>query len=166
MFNIGDLVVYSTHGVCQIEGVCEKTVAGVTRNYYELSPVNNEHELSISAPVEGQGTTILKLMNKDEAGDVLESFKIPMTENKDIRPHSYNKLVHSGDRKEIANIVNMLMRKKLQMEEDNKKLNRRDQDLLDMARGALFKELAISLDTSSNKIGETIVKMIKQEDVS
>lgn len=166
MFNIGDLVVYSTHGVCKIENICEKTIANMTRQYYELSPVNNEQQLTISAPVDGHGVTIQKLMDRDEAGTVLESFKLPTTETIDIRPNSYSKLVDSGDRIGIANTINNLMRKKREMAQNNKKLNRRDQDFLDMARGALFKELAISLDTSSNKINEKVVKMINQEDVS
>lgn len=167
MFNIGDLVIYSTHGVCKVDDICEKTVAGVTREYYELSPVKNEHALAISTPVNNTGVTILKLMDKEEAGDVLDTFKIPYTENVDIRrPNSYTKLVDTGDRKEVANVVNALMRKKMEMMQDNKKLNQRDQDFLDTAKSALFKELAISLDTSSNKINETVLSMIKQAEVS
>src|SRR5699024_12625309 len=93
-------------------------------------------------------------MDRDEAVTVLESFKLSTTETIDIRPNSYSKLVDSGDRIGIANTINNLMRKKREMAQNNKKLNRRDQDFLDMARGALFKELAISLDTSSNKRSE------------
>lgn len=28
MFNIGDLVVYSPHGICRVDDICEKTILG------------------------------------------------------------------------------------------------------------------------------------------
>jgi len=167
MFNIGDLVVYSKHGVCKIDDICKKTVAGMTRKYYELHPLNNEQELTISAPVDGLGIKIRKLMDKEEAGDVLDTFNFPYTESVDIRrPNSYTKLISTGDRTKIANVINALMRKKLKMKQDNKKLNQRDQDFLDTARGALFKELAISLNTTSTKINDKVLGMIRKTDVS
>jgi RNA polymerase-interacting CarD/CdnL/TRCF family regulator len=32
MFDIGDVIVYSEHGLCQVDDICEKTIAGVTRS--------------------------------------------------------------------------------------------------------------------------------------
>lgn len=166
MFNIGDLVIYSTHGVCKIDDISEKTIAGVTRKYYELHPVDDEHQLTISAPAGDDRVTILELMDSAEANDVLESFKNPSSKKVSHHPNSYTKLVDSGDRKEIADIINALLRKKWEMKQDNKKLNGRDQDLLDTAREGLFKELAISLDSSKEQINDTVVSMIKQEKIS
>ena len=37
MFNIGDMIIYSAHGVSKIDNICEKTFANVTRNYYEFA---------------------------------------------------------------------------------------------------------------------------------
>lgn len=171
MFSIGDLVIYSTHGVCKIDDICQKTVAGVTREYYELHPLGNEQEtqLTISTPVHNNEVTMLELMDEDEADDVLESFKNPvMKQYEDVskRHNAFAKLVDSGDRQELANVTNTLMRKKMEMLQDNKKLNQRDQDLLNAAQDTLFEELAISLDTNSKQINKTVVGMIKTEDVS
>ena len=39
MFNIGDVVMYSAHGVSKIDNICEKTYSNVTKTYYELHPL-------------------------------------------------------------------------------------------------------------------------------
>ncbi|MEH7306801.1 CarD family transcriptional regulator [Neobacillus drentensis] len=51
MFNNGDLVIYSAHGICKIDDICEKTIAGMTKTYYELHPLDHNHQLTISVPV-------------------------------------------------------------------------------------------------------------------
>lgn len=169
MFNIGDLVVYSTHGVCKIDDICEKTIVGMKKQYYELQPLENERELTISAPVHGKEISIMELVNSDEAQNILKIFKNPTIETENIypkHPNSYTKLVGSGDRKEIAVIVNALMRKEIEAEQNNKKLNKRDQDFLDVARDALFMELSISLDTSLEQLNDKVVGMVQTENIS
>ncbi|HLQ94898.1 MAG TPA: CarD family transcriptional regulator [Pseudogracilibacillus sp.] len=166
MFNIGDLVVYSTHGVCQIDDIYEQTIIGKTREYYKLHPVENDQHLTINAPVHGTGISIMELMDKQEAKDVLQVFSHPTKEDVNIQPATYTKLVDDGDRKEIASIINTLLRKQAEAEEDNKKLNGRDRDLLRTARSALFTELSISLDTSVEKINNKILTMVETEQVS
>src|SRR5699024_9374949 len=163
MFDIGDLVVYSTHGVCQIDDIYEQTIIGKTREYYKLHPVENEQHLTINAPVDGKGISIMEIMDEQEAKDVLQVFRKPSKEDVNIQPATYTKLVDDGDRKEIASIINTLLRKKVEVEEDNKKLNGRDRDLLRTARSALFTELSISLDISIEIINKKILKMVRPE---
>ena len=51
MFTIGDTIIYSVHGLCQIDDICEKTYSDVTRNYYVLHPLSQTN-LTISVPVD------------------------------------------------------------------------------------------------------------------
>ena len=39
MFNIGDVVIYSAHGISKIDNICEKPFSNVTKTYYELHPL-------------------------------------------------------------------------------------------------------------------------------
>lgn len=168
MFSIGDLVIYSTHGVCKITDISEKTIAGVTREYYDMHTVGIEHQMTISTPVHDNEVTMLELIGKDEANDVLKAFKNPMMEEYDNvskRQNAFAKLVDSGDRGKIADVINTLMRKQKEAEQNDKKLTESDRNLLNTARDSLFEELAISLNTSSKQINETVAEMI-QEDVS
>src|SRR5687768_17584421 len=127
MFNIGDLIIYSAHGICKIDDICEKTITGITRTYYELYPIDNIHQLKISIPVNNDKVVMHELVHKEEAGVVLESFKNPATtewiDNPNKRHNLYSKIVDAGDRKKIANVVNTLMRKKIETERNEKKFS-------------------------------------------
>lgn len=57
MLSIGDLIVYSSHGICRVEDICDQTYGGVTKKYYMLQPVDNDQNLTIHAPVESKQKT-------------------------------------------------------------------------------------------------------------
>jgi CarD family transcriptional regulator len=163
MYNIGDLVIYSAHGICEINDICDKTVSGISRSYYVLHPMDNKHQLTISIPVNNDKVAILDLIQKEESQEILESFKYPGVEwidKPNIRLQIYSEILNTGERKEIAKVINTLMRKKIDVELQDKKINEQDRKLLINAQNILFKELAISLDTSYEKINEMIISNI------
>jgi len=79
MFNIGELIIYSAHGICRVDDICEQKIGGKKRNYYKLHPVDDS-SLSISVPVESDKVAMLQLVNKEEAEELLESFREPGVE--------------------------------------------------------------------------------------
>lgn len=162
MFNIGDLIIYSTHGICQIDDICEKTYTDVTRTYYVLHPLEG-NPLTINIPVDNN-KALTELILKDEAEDILESFKHPgaeWIEKSTQRPQVYLDMVKTGNRKEISQIVNTLMRKKMEADLHEKKFPYRDTKLLSSIQKILFKEMAISLNTSFEDICNKATKLIK-----
>ncbi|MEH7123834.1 CarD family transcriptional regulator [Bacillus sp. JJ1773] len=164
MFNIGDLIIYSAHGICKIDDICEKTVAGITRPYYVLHPMENDHQLTISTPVDNDKVVMLELIRKEEANEILESFKDPgvkWIEHANMRYNDYCEIVNAGDRKEIAKVVNTLMRKKIEYELNEKKLYEQDRKLLNSTQNILFKELAISLNLTFDAVNEMVINLIK-----
>lgn len=164
MFNIGDLVIYSAHGICKINDICEKTFSGITKDYYVLNPMDNKHHLTISIPVNTDKVAILNLIDKDEAQDILDSFKYPGVEWYDkpnMRLQVYSDIIKNGERKEIARVINTLMRKKIETELHDKKQNEQDRKLMINTQNILFKELAISLNTSFEEINEMVIRLIK-----
>ncbi|RHW33938.1 CarD family transcriptional regulator [Neobacillus notoginsengisoli] len=165
MFNIGDLVIYSGHGICKIDDISDKTVLGMTRSYYVLYPIENKNQLTISTPVQSDNPAMLELVGKEEAVELLASFKdkgIKWINSHHSRRRRYENLINGADRQEVADIVNTLIRKKIELKRDDKQLYKQDRKLLDYAKSVLFKELAISLDTSVEKINKRIVNKIKK----
>lgn len=165
MFNIGDLIIYSAHGICKIDDICEKTVVGITKTYYVLHPIDNYNQLKISIPVTNDKVAMHELMCKEQTDEVLESFKNPATtewiDNPNKRQNLYSKIVDTGDRRDIANVVNMLMRKKLETERNEKKFSERDCKLLNSIQNVLFMEFAISLNISFEEVTEMVTRLIK-----
>ena len=95
MFNIGDVIIYSAHGLCKIDNICEKTFSDVTRTYYVLHPLE-QLNLTISTPIDTDKVIMLKTLESEEAEDILQSFKQPGIERiQDIRKRAitYNGIV-------------------------------------------------------------------------
>lgn len=162
MFEAGDLIIYSGHGVCRIDSLSVKTISGVPKHYYELHPLSGA-KLKISIPVDSKSVLMLNLIERDVAEKIIESFKVPGIEwidKNNERHQTYAGIVSKGNRKEIAGIANTLMRKKHQAELDNKKFGSYDQKLLTSIQHILFNEMAISLETTYEAIFDRINQVI------
>ncbi|WP_453992886.1 CarD family transcriptional regulator [Bacillus nitroreducens] len=165
MFKIGDLVVYSSLGICKIADISEETYAGITRKYYVLHPIEDDN-LIIRNPVDNDKVLMVGIIDRDEAKEMLESFNRPgigWIEKANERTKMYNDIVMTGDRKGIAGIVNTLMCRKYEYEMNDKKLSEPDRRLLLHVQDILYKELAISLDTTFEKISKQVEKRIKKK---
>ncbi len=163
MFNIGDVVIYSAHGVSKIDNICEKTFSNVTKTYYELHPLEQTN-LMISTPVDNDKVVMLKIMDREEAEEILHSFQqngIDWVSNPRERIIQYKNVIKNGNRNEISKLVNTLMRHQIELKRDNKKLYEQDRRILDMTQNILFKELAMTLDTSVEKIHTEVSSMLK-----
>ena len=164
MFNVGDIIIYSAHGLCQIDDICEKTYGDTTRTYYVLHPLENS-KLIINIPIDSKQVVMQKVMKREEAEEILHSFQQPgieWIENARQRTKHYKSLVNTGDRKEIAKVAITLMRKKREATMDKKKLDDDDRVLLANIQNIMYKELAAALDTSYEEISNKVKHMISQ----
>lgn len=159
MHNVGELIIYSTHGLCRIEEICEKTYSEVTKTYYVLQPLNNT-KLKINIPTNSDKLNLIDLVEKDEAEEIIESFKfngIEWIEKNIHRTQFYTEIIKNGERREIANIINTMMRKKHETESNGKKFPSQDSKFLISLQNILFSELAISLNTNSEVISNQVI---------
>lgn len=159
MPQVGDLTIYQEHGICRVDEICDKTYGGKTKQYYVLRPLDDEHGLTINLPVESKKNLLLKLMNKEEAEEVLNSFYaegISWIEQNSERKQTYTKIINSGDRLKIAQVANTLLRRKKQAEADGKKLHKNDTEILDTIQSILYKEMAIALELSIGDVKSKI----------
>jgi CarD family transcriptional regulator len=165
MFNLGELIIYSGHGICKVDDICDKTYSGKTKTYYVLHPLENNHKLTISIPIDNEKVAMSKLMKRDEAEEILESFKLPgvdWVENNHTRIQLFHNIVKTGNRKEIAKVANTLTRKKYELEMKERKFGEQDNHLLTAIQNILFKELAITLSTTLDTIFDEVNRLIKE----
>ncbi len=168
MFNIGDIIFYSQHGLSKIDDICEKTFSNVTRTYYVIHPLEQSN-LTISTPVDNVKVVMLKRMEREEAEEILQSFKQPgMDWIEDLRQRKmkFQEILASGQRKEIAQTANALMRKNFELSQNKKRLYEQDNKLLHKIQNLLFKELAMALNTSIDEIIDQINDMIRSSSLS
>lgn len=162
MFKVGELIVHSEHGVCEIDNIIDKTYGGKTRTYYELHPIDN-NSLKISIPVNNDKVMMLEVMEKEEAIKIIESFKEPGVEwinDVKVRNKEYNKIIQSADRMNISKIVNTLIRKKLEASTNKKSFAEQDKKLLSKTKHILFEELALALDKSYGEIERKVKSLM------
>lgn len=165
MFNIGDLIIYSTHGICQIDDICDETVSGVTKKYYKLHPYESNHHVTIQTPVDNDKVLMLSMLQKEEASKIMEAFKQPSLEwntNPNMRLQDFSSIINTGERTEIAKVVNTLMRRKIEAKLQGRNLYERDHKLLNTTQTILFKELSLALDTTFEEINRMAVRLIKE----
>lgn len=165
MFTIGDHIIYSAHGLCRIDDIRDETISGVTKKYYKLHPLENTL-VTISTPVDNEKVVMLKLLQKEEALAIVESFKQDGAEwetQPNSRLKQYSELINSGDRLQIAKVVNTLMRKKFDAQIEKTTLYEPDYKLLNNTQIILFKELARALDTSFEEINKQINDLINSD---
>lgn len=165
MFKIGDQIIYSAHGICTIDDICEETVSGVTKNYYKLHPMGDKNRLTISTPVDNDKVVMLALLDKKEALEIMESFKSPgidWIEDSRARLQKYTGLMNSGDRQGIAKLVNTLIRKKIEAKEQEKKMYEKDHKIFNGAQTILFHELALALATTFEEVNLKATRLVKE----
>ncbi|WP_068676672.1 CarD family transcriptional regulator [Oceanobacillus sp. Castelsardo] len=163
MFKIGEMVIYSVHGVCVIDDICERTFRGETKSYYVMHP-KNDSSLIINVPVDNEKVSMLKTLEKEEAKELLQTFNEPgisWVQDVRLRYKKYSKLIQSGNRSDICNVVNTLMRKQNDAEKENKKLSVQDLKLLENIQDILFNDLALALDTTPEKISKKVHQIIQ-----
>lgn len=163
MFKVGDLIIYSIHGICRVDDICEKIFQDVRKDYYILHPIE-DNKLTISAPVDSDKINMLEIITEKEAEEVLESFKQPGIQWIDvdtIRNREYSEIVKRGNRREIVQVFNTLLKVKNKVEGNGRKFYGNDKDLFNNIQKILFGELAIALNSSFDEINKRVMNIIK-----
>ncbi|WP_245604614.1 CarD family transcriptional regulator [Paucisalibacillus globulus] len=136
------------HIELNLDDISDKTYGGKTRTYYVLHPIENA-QLSINIPVQNEKEIMMKVMDVEEAKEIIQSFNGPGIEwVLDVRQRNkeYNNFIQTGNRARISKIVNTLMRKKIETEYEKKHFTEQDKKLLVKTQHNLFEELAIALN--------------------
>ncbi|MFJ7731803.1 CarD family transcriptional regulator [Lysinibacillus sp. NPDC097231] len=162
MYNVGDVVIYSSHGLCSIEDICEQTFNDITKTYYVLKP-QNEPQLFIRIPVDNSQKRLRDIIKKEEALNILHSFTSPGVEWIEQSTHRLRfhlEIIKSGNRQKQANLLNTLLRKKLEYSATEKKFPNQEEKLLKSLQDTIFSEFSIALNKSSDEIYEYVLTQL------
>lgn len=159
MFQVGDLMIYSSQGMCRVEDICEKTMNGNTRMYYVLQPMESNFKMTIMTPVDNDKVSMLELLKIAEAEKIMEIFSGPAGEWPDHPTQRHKKFleaINSGDRMNIAHLVLSYLERETNPDANQNRMQDNDKKLLDNAKRILFKELAACYSCSVDTIRERI----------
>lgn len=144
MFEVNDVIIYGTQGVCQIVGIEEKAVSGVKKNYFVLKPIKDNGP-TIFAPVDNEYVLkkMCKLLTKKEIDSLIDSMpgKDPTwISNENERKEQYKRIIASGDHLELIMLIRALYAHKKAREADGRRLHMSDERFFKEAEQLLYDE--------------------------
>jgi len=162
MFSIGDKVFYGAHGVCIIQDIQEITFSGQQKNYYIL---HSYHDASIKLyhPVDAKNSKISPITTKDAAQVIMETFKNPPDvwhSRMNERTQHYQKVIESKNHIEIAQMINTILRKKIELEKEDKTLPNQDLLMLEQVTSIFSEEMAISFNITAKQVMDKVEAII------
>ncbi len=153
MFSIGDKIAHPMHGAGIIDGIDEKKINGITREYYILKmPVGG---MVVMIPVENCiEIGVRPIIDEQQADDIIESIaaiEIDMSQNWNRRYRENMLRIKSGDLVEVARVVKGLMAR-----DAERGLSTGERKMLRSAKQILISEIVLSKHSTYEEIEEQI----------
>lgn len=166
MFNVGDVVFYSTTGVCKVISIGEPALKGLPTHvdYYTLQPLSLNHREMIYVPVDTKA-----FMRPAIDGDTAQGFidmvddiqpQFPDTRNPKGIQDYYSALISSFETPKLLQVIVSLTTKKRENLAKNKHLNQTQTTFLRRAQEMVYNELAYALGKTSEEIATIIESKI------
>lgn len=145
-FKVGDNAVYPGHGVGEVTAVEVKEIFGTTQKFYSVKI--KESGMKVMVPANNVKSVGLRpIISKDDASKVIDILK-ERTSNSKIDNQTWNRRyreymdkIRTGSVFEIAEVLRDLFTLKVE-----KDLSFGEKNLLEQARGLLWKELKLAID--------------------
>lgn len=162
MYNINDVVVYGTEGICKITGITEMKFGGEKSEYYVLAPIEKE-ENTVYVPKNNEKVLrrMRKILTKDEANNLLDSLPAHTMEwipNDRERQAAYKDILLCGNPEDVFTMVHSLYQKQIEQTAIGKKLHASDERFLRDAERMLFNEIGYALQIKPQEVLSLILK--------
>jgi len=164
MYQVGDLVVYGSIGVCRVDGVsCPDPDSN--KQFYQLAPLYQAGV--IYTPVEPGKIPLRPVMSREDALALVD--QIPSVHAEVYRERTlqllaqrYQSTLQTGDPLQLLTLTMSVYRKRQQALEQNRRLGMVDERFGKQAERLLFGELAAALDIGIDEVPAFISSRIPQ----
>lgn len=166
VYQVGELVVYGTEGVCRVEKVGPLEMQGAQKDvdYYTLSPIY--HSGTIFAPVD-TGVLMRPVLTRDEAEALIDRIPdipeqaSPIT-NPRLLSEQYRASLKSGDCVELVRLIRGVYAKGRAAAKKGRHLGQVDERSLKQAADMLHGELAAALGMEVDQVEDYICRRMEQ----
>lgn len=150
MFQVNDVIIYGTQGVCQIVGTELKNISGTKKTYFILKPVQDNGS-TFYAPTDNEN--VLKkmrtLLTRDQIHALIDSMpkeNMAWVTNENERKELYKKIMAKGDPTELIKMIKAIYLHKKDREAEGKRLHMSDERFYKDAEQILYNEFQYVLD--------------------
>ena len=162
MYKIGDFVINTNNGICEIKDIVSMNISGSDKDYYLLIPVE-EKTAKVYLPVDTAPNRIRHVLSEDEAWALIHSIKdIPEVyiENEKEREKTYKEALASREPKQLISIIKTLYLRRQKRVDEGKKVTSVDERYFKLAENKLHSELAFVLKVEKRDVYQIIVDNI------
>ena len=158
MFSVGDMVFYSTTGVCKVVSIGEPALKGLPTHvdYYTLQPLSKNHREMIYVPVDTKAFMRLAICSDEAQGfiDMVDNIspRYPETRNPKGIQEFYSAMINSFEIPKLLQVIVSLTVKKREIRAKNKHLNQTQTTFLRRAQEMVYNEFAFALGKSSEEV--------------
>ena len=166
MFKIGDVVVYSATGVCEISDICEKSFGADVLQYYMLTPLMQKTS-TVFVPINNEKLTqkmhrVLTKNEFEEAFAIANSQVFVRPDSESERRNKFTEILNSGNRALLIQMVLDLKLYKSQQIQNSRRLHLADERLLSCSQELLFEEIAYVFEIEQDSVQEFLKSKIPQ----
>ena len=166
MFQIKDVVVYGSQGVCEITGIETRKIDGEVKTYFVLCP-KSDKGTTCYVPTwnEKAWSKMRRVMTKKEVDALIDSMperKPNWVANEAERRETYRGILAGGDPAAIVSMVQALFLYKKEREAQGKRLNMSDEHFMKDAERILYNEWQYVLEVDKNGLMEYIFRRIEK----
>lgn len=156
MFNINDMIVYGSHGVCKIEGIEDKELMGTQKKYFVLKPVKSDTS-TYFVPTENDMllAKMRKLLSEKEINELIDSMpneKANWIANENERKEKYRCIISGGNHVELIKMIKAIFIEKKEREANGKRLHASDERFLKDAEQLLYGEFQYVLNLNEDQL--------------
>ncbi len=167
MFEVGNAIIYSTHGVCIISDITEMKFSGKKMNYYVLRPVYDPNS-TFYAPTDNAAllSKMRLVLSKEEINNLIDQIieePLEWISDDEKRKEYCSSVIEKGDRRELLGIIGMLWRKQEELRQQKKHIHLTDEKFLKEAEKILHDEFSYVLEIERNSVPDYIVSRLSEK---
>lgn len=162
MFQIGELVVYSCHGVCRISDIETRPVDRNKVQYLVLEPLEqNSSKYYVPTHNETALSKLRPLLTKEALQSLLHSEEIRADcwiSDENQRKLTYRQMISSCDRQSLLQMIHTLQKHKAECIACGRKFHLCDENFLRDAQRVLSAEFSVILNIPPSEVGDYVIK--------
>lgn len=153
MFQVNDVIVYGSQGVCEIAAIQEASISGAKKLYFVLKPINDQGA-TIYAPTDNAHVLkkMRRLLTVREINDLIDSMpgeESLWNENVNERKERYKNLLAGGEHAALIQMIKAIYAHKREREAEGKRLHMMDEHFFKDAEQILYNEFQYVLKLDS-----------------
>ena len=156
VFNIGEKVLYSVNGVCEITDITEKVFDKTVIRYYVLKPISN-NEATLFVPVNNENLVrkMKRLMTCDQLDEVLNNVSVKDIEwntNEAERKEEFRNIISFGNVSEILVLLKSIWLHRTVQSCKGRKLHISDEMFLREAEKIIKEEISTVIGVEQDAV--------------